>query len=406
VTTPDPHSPRPDADGASTDTSGNRQPDHLAEVDGLAPLSLPASPPATAGNGRPRPPRLERHVVEIDGHKVVVAVCGRGLPLVLVHGWSAEGALYAHTLARLVEQGYQVITIDWAGYGRRDEGALSDGASTLSGYHRLLALTLSHLGIRRAVLAGHSMGGRLVVDLAVDDPELVIAIVLIDAAVGEPWDRLMQTMRAWPPAALMLGAAIAVDAAATTPMQDPRHALRLGRALVPTMVGHVRRPRRLAGPAFALISGNPSVPQLVRLRDMGVPVVVLHADRDIVVPLASGRSAATILGTDLVVVKGGGHSWLIKDPEALPAIMRRLRAGVLGQAIDDAVRQVGRARQARRSGRPGGPVPPAAPVGEDLERLFTWPGAVVLDLAGPSRELADDAPHRASRYEFEFHPRA
>ena len=53
-------------------------------------------------------PRLARHQITLDdGHKVGVAVCGRGVPLVVVHGFSAEGILYAQTLSRLVDLGLQ-----------------------------------------------------------------------------------------------------------------------------------------------------------------------------------------------------------------------------------------------------------------------------------------------------------
>ena len=39
------------------------------------------------------------------------------MPLVVVHGFSAEGILYAQTLSRLVDLGFKVIAIDTAGHG-------------------------------------------------------------------------------------------------------------------------------------------------------------------------------------------------------------------------------------------------------------------------------------------------
>ncbi len=63
-------------------------------------------------------PRLARHLITLDdGHQVGVAICGRGVPLVVVHGFSAEGILYAQTLSRLVDLGFKVIAIDVAGHG-------------------------------------------------------------------------------------------------------------------------------------------------------------------------------------------------------------------------------------------------------------------------------------------------
>ena len=63
-------------------------------------------------------PQLARHLITLDnGHEVGVAVCGRGVPLVVVHGFSAEGILYAQTLSRIVSLGFKVVAIDVAGHG-------------------------------------------------------------------------------------------------------------------------------------------------------------------------------------------------------------------------------------------------------------------------------------------------
>ena len=72
-------------------------------------------------------------------------------------------------------------------------------------YTRLLGRVLDELGIRRAVLAGHSMGGRLVTQLAAADPDRAIAVVLIDAVVGDCWDRLIKLSRFAPPVMIGLG---------------------------------------------------------------------------------------------------------------------------------------------------------------------------------------------------------
>src|SRR3954447_4040076 len=125
------------------------------------PIVGPTSEPVAVGAAPVAMPRLARHQLTLDdGFEVGVAVCGRGVPLVVVHGFSAEGILYAQTLSRLVDLGFKVVAIDVAGHG----GTL--GLPTTGGgfaaYADLLNRSLDHLGIRRAVFMGHSMGGRLV----------------------------------------------------------------------------------------------------------------------------------------------------------------------------------------------------------------------------------------------------
>ena len=86
-----------------------------------------------------------------------------------------------------------MVAIDTAGHGGTQ--GLPTGGANLESYSRLLGRVIDELGIRRAVLAGHSMGGRLVTELAADQPDRAIAVILLDAIVGETWDRLVYLFR-------------------------------------------------------------------------------------------------------------------------------------------------------------------------------------------------------------------
>ena len=75
------------------------------------PTAVPASATVTAN--AVAAPRLARHTFTLaDGHRIGLAVSGRGVPLVVVHGFTAEGFLYAQTLHRLVRKGFKVIAIE------------------------------------------------------------------------------------------------------------------------------------------------------------------------------------------------------------------------------------------------------------------------------------------------------
>src|SRR5919108_2537474 len=136
--------------------------------DGLATvIPLPPSRDPIVGPTRGAPvddeplvvvPRLARHEIVLDdAHRVGVAVCGRGMPVVLVHGFTAEGILYAQTLSRLVRMGFKVIAIDVAGHGGTQ--GLPTGGEKLESYTRLLARVLDELGVRRAPFAPPPVGG-------------------------------------------------------------------------------------------------------------------------------------------------------------------------------------------------------------------------------------------------------
>lgn len=269
-------------------------------------------------------PRLARHQVMLaDGHEVGVAVCGRGVPIVLIHGFTAEGMLYAQTLNRIVAAGFKVVAIDVASHGSTQ--GLPTGGANFEEYAKLLGRVVDELGIKKAVFAGHSMGGRLITELAAREPDRALAVILLDAIVGEPWDRLVAVSRFNPLLLAGVGAVLLADSVSTVPfLRDPKQAFKFGRLLAPTLVAHVRNPLHLAGPGVSILRSRSSRWMLEKLGRSGVPVVAIHGDRDIVVPLSTARSAAKLSGGMVVVVEGGTHSWLLKDPETLPAILRQL----------------------------------------------------------------------------------
>lgn len=288
---------------------------------------------AQQGGGTVAAPRLARHAIRLaDGHRVQVAVAGRGVPLVVVHGYTAEGFLYAQTLSRLVSSGFKVVAIDTAGHG--GTAGLSARGGDLRSYAALLARAVDHLGIRHAVFAGHSMGGRIVTELAAREPKRAMAVVLLDAIVGDTWDAMVKTFRVAPAIMGMAGTVLAIDTVTTLPFfRNPAQATKLARLWVPGLLGNARHPWHVAGAAVSILRSGPTRWMLESLRDHHVPVVVIHGDRDVAVPLRTAREAARRSRGQLVVVHGASHSWLLKDPETLPSIVAEQLSGGLGLAV-------------------------------------------------------------------------
>jgi hypothetical protein len=99
----------------------------------------------------------------------------------------------------------------------------------------------------------------------------------------------------------------------------------------------------------------------------------------------TGRAAARRAGGELVVVEGASHSWLLKDPEAMPAIVHELMKGRLGTAI---LRAKGRA----------GLDTDAAPADVEASPWFYEPGSLVVQLTPQQAWHDDETLHRAPRY--------
>jgi pimeloyl-ACP methyl ester carboxylesterase len=105
---------------------------------------------------------------------------GAGPEIVLLHGLTANLAFWHPAIVHGLAEAHAVTLLDFRGHGRSDVSA--------SGYTtRDLALDvaalLDHLGVDRAVVAGHSFGGAVALHLAALRPARVEALVLADARV-------------------------------------------------------------------------------------------------------------------------------------------------------------------------------------------------------------------------------
>ncbi len=338
-------------------------------------------PPAA---GAVEAPRLARHqIVLSDGHQIGITVAGRGVPLVVVHGFSAEGFLYAQSLSRLVSMGFRVIAIDTAGHGATQGLPLS--GQDINDYADLLGRAIDELGIERFVLAGHSMGGQLAARLGAKWPDRVMSVILIDAIVGDTWDRMVYLFRVSPPLLAAIGAVLAVDSVTVVPtFTDPRQAAKLLRLVVPTVAGHAVQPWRLLGPMLSILRTRSSRYALNDLADHDVPVIAIHGSWDLAVPHRTARDAVRRTDGTLVTVDRAGHSWLLRDPETLPAIMAQLLAGPLGEGIRRSLRSAGLRRR--------------EPTIEDVERYCYEREARVFFLSPADARRKVVGRHRRPKY--------
>lgn len=279
-----------------------------------------------------KPPRLRRRTVVLDdGHRVGVSTCGEGVPLVLIHGVIAEGMLYARTLRRLAGAGFRVIAVDSAGHGRTT--GLGRRGWHWDAYIDLHDEVLDQLGVERAVFVGHSMGGRVVVDLAARRPERAIAVLPVNAAIGGVWDQLTGATR-FLPVLFPLGVGLLVADTAISALQGRREMGSLARLAAPSLTQRLRELPSMPAALFATLRAQGSIDTLARIGQQGVPVMVLHGDRDLTIWFVNAREAAKAAGGTLVRIEGGLHSWLLEDADSLPAVIGSLLDGPLGEAIE------------------------------------------------------------------------
>lgn len=105
---------------------------------------------------------------------------GSGPTVLMLHGWACDGDDWVW-LASDFAADHRVILVDQRGHGRSTPTAGPYSAKVLADD---AAKLLRHLAIDSAVVVGHSMGGLVASALAVEYPEMVTALVLVDPAYG------------------------------------------------------------------------------------------------------------------------------------------------------------------------------------------------------------------------------
>jgi lipase len=101
----------------------------------------------------------------------------RGEPVVCIHGLTGHGGRFRELAGRLADR--HVVAVDLRGHGRSTWEAPWAFETHLAD----LVETAEELGIGAATWVGHSLGGRLVAELAASDPDRVARAVLLDPAM-------------------------------------------------------------------------------------------------------------------------------------------------------------------------------------------------------------------------------
>ena len=117
--------------------------------------------------------------VTVNNYRLRVLESGEGIPVLLLHGFGVNADDWRPTMELLQHQGYHAIAIDALGFGASDK---PDGpVYSLQLYADLTAGVLDTLGVERAVVVGHSMGGKLAISLTLNYPERVTRLLLADS---------------------------------------------------------------------------------------------------------------------------------------------------------------------------------------------------------------------------------
>jgi pimeloyl-ACP methyl ester carboxylesterase len=255
----------------------------------------------------------ESGLIDVDGGRLYYEVEGDGHPLLLIHGGLGDLRMWDEQAPVFAER-YRVIRYDTRGFGRSetDDVEFSNYADA--------AAVLDYLGADSAYVVGQSRGGMIALDLAVDRPDRVDALVSVAGGIGgyepelpegveaPPWDEMERLWEAKDWEALAeLETKVWVDGwGQPTDRVDAglREKVRgwiLGSCQAEKVEG---KPQRLDPPAVERL-GELDIPTLVLIGQADEPGAVL----------AERHLASSVAGARVVEFPGVAHMIQLEEPQ-------------------------------------------------------------------------------------------
>jgi pimeloyl-ACP methyl ester carboxylesterase len=252
---------------------------------------------------------------------------GAGVPVVLIHGFPTSSHLWSE-LVPLLPPGHRIVVLDLLGFGRSDPPYEAD--LSLAGHAGRLIEVFNVLGIAKACVVGHGLGGGIAQSAATRYPDRVSHLGLLNTIALDGWMSMkIKLARVFAPLTRHLPASII--------MSEVRNALLGGysdRDIGNRSLDMYLRPFATKEGRDALVrhllalDARETVAIAERLRDMDVPAAVIWGGRDPVLPpLVGERLHQAIRGSSFLCIDGARHFTPEEAPhpvaDALAALLER-----------------------------------------------------------------------------------
>src|SRR5215208_4173551 len=283
---------------------------------------------ASSGHAVLDPVTLERHEMQLHGHRVSYRTAGSGPALLLLHGITNSSETWERAASLLAER-FTVIAPDLMGHGK---SATPRGDYSLGAHASGARDVVTALGHDRVTVVGHSLGGGIAMQFAYQFPERTERLVLVSSGgLGREVNLLLR-------AAALPGSEFALRflaprwlgrAAGGVGWAGSRIGFKPGRDVGEMFQGFLSLSDRETRAAFVqslravVDTGGQRVNGHDRLYlAAGLPTLLVWGERDPVIPVGHAHGAhAAMPGSRLELFREAGHFPHMEEPERFAAVL-------------------------------------------------------------------------------------
>jgi len=285
---------------------------------------------------------FEAHEVDLHGHRAIYRVAGRGPTVVLIHGMVNSSRHWEGVAERLAGS-YRVVAPDLIGHG---DSATPRGDYSLGAHAASIRDLLATIGVERATIVGHSLGGGVAMQFFYQFPQRTERLVLISSGgLGREVSPLLRGA-ALPGVSPLLRLAARPRLVDAIDLAGGRLRARgNSKGVYLEAVARALRPLQEPGSRRAFLQTLRSVidfhGQHVSARDRlyllgDMPTLIVWGERDRTIPIAHGREAEeAIPRCRFEMLPRAAHFPHLEDPEGLAAALGDFLATTTPAHIDD-----------------------------------------------------------------------
>jgi pimeloyl-ACP methyl ester carboxylesterase len=304
--------------------------------------------------------RFEEWQIALHGRRAVYRIAGSGPPVVLIHGMLNSSSHWQSVALELARE-HTVIAPDLIGHG---DSAAPRGDYSLGAHAASIRDLLAAIGIDRASIVGHSLGGGVAMQFFYQFPQRVERLVLISSGgLGHEVSPLLRTA-ALPGTSALLSLTIQPRLlAALARAGRSMRARSLGGGVHLQAIARALRPLENADARQAFLHTLRSVidarGQRVSATDRlylleSMPTMIVWGERDHTIPLAHGRRAHDAIPHSFFrTLPDAAHFPHLEDPHGLSQLLREFIHDTAPGRIADSDWGAVLARRSPRSRRLG-----------------------------------------------------
>jgi pimeloyl-ACP methyl ester carboxylesterase len=266
----------------------------------------------------------QERYIKIDSINTRFWAEGEGSPVILLHGWSGSATGWLPSFAAISAQ-HRVYAIDLIGHGRT--GQPDSDSLNAADMAKFVKDFMAENIIERAHIVGHSMGGAISLQIAIDFPERVNKLVLVDSVgLGKeiampPRIVSLPLVGEW---LLALDYKSDIKKYAATVRKSAQNATYITNELIENLYKvdrnpeHVKMLLKVLRLWFNWTGQKKSVygPILQQLPSIRNPTLIIWGRQDTTIPLSHGELAARSLpNARLEVIDQCGHIPIFEQPE-------------------------------------------------------------------------------------------